>query len=263
MKTDLLFALRSLRRAPGFFFLAIATLGLGIASNTAIFSLFYQVLLRSLPVRQPEQLVVFHYDPPYLPGSASSDNNETVFSYPLYLQLRDSKSLQGLAVRSGGAVQMLVSGAAERGSAEVVSGNFFDLLGIHSQAGRLFSPSDDATPGASPVVVLSHDFWTRRFGAAASIVNQTVRLNGLPFTVVGIAPDGFRGVLAGNSPDVYVPISMWTVLNPGHEFLQRSQVSVPDHSRQPGARRLARACDRGIAAEVHSHGPRSTAAHQP
>jgi len=221
MKTDLLFALRSLRRAPGFFFLAVATLGLGIASNTAIFSLFYQVLLRSLPVRQPEQLVVFHYDPPYLPGNASSDNNETVFSYPLYLQLRDSRSLQGLAVRSGGPVQVLAGGAPERSSAEVVSGNFFDLLGIHTPIGRLLNPSDDATPGASPAVVLSHDFWVRRFGGVSSIVNQNIRLNGLPFTVVGIAPEGFRGVLAGNSPDVYVPISMWTVLNPGLEFYDK------------------------------------------
>ncbi len=221
MKTDLLFALRSLRRAPGFFFLAVATLGLGIASNTAIFSLFYQVLLRSLPVRQPEQLVVLHYDPPYLPGSASSDNNERVFSYPLYQQLRDSKSLQGLAVRSGFSVQVLAGGAPERGGAEVVSGNFFDVLGVSAQTGRLLSPSDDATIGTSPVAVLSHDFWVRRFGAAKSIVNQNIRLDGLPFTVIGIAPEGFRGVLAGSSPDVYVPISMWTVLNPGREFYDK------------------------------------------
>ena len=163
MKTDLLFALRSLRRAPAFFILAVATLGLGIAANTAIFSLYYQVLLRSLPVPQPQQLVVFHSDPPNLPGSSSSDNNETVFSYPLYLRMRETRSLQGLAVRSGAPLQMMIDGVAERGRGEVVSGNFFDVLGVRPRIGRLLSASDDTVRGGNPVAVLAHDFWTRRF----------------------------------------------------------------------------------------------------
>src|SRR5947208_2858619 len=136
MKTDLLFALRSLRRAPAFFCLAVATLGLGIAANTAIFSLFYQVLLRSLPVHQPERLVVFHSEPPNLPGRTSNDSNETVFSYALYKEMRGTRSLQGLAARSSTAVQMMVDGVAERGHAEIVSGNFFDVLGIQRSEER-------------------------------------------------------------------------------------------------------------------------------
>src|SRR5260370_1181891 len=112
MKADLRFALRSLRRAPAFFCLAVATLALGIAANTAIFSLFYQVLLRSLPVQQPELLVLFHSDRPNLPGRTSSDNGETVFSYALYREMRESKSLRGLAARSSTAVQMTVDGVA-------------------------------------------------------------------------------------------------------------------------------------------------------
>src|SRR6266567_4647810 len=200
MKSDLRFALRNLRRAPAFFCLAVASLGLGIAANTAIFSLFYQVLLRSLPVKQPEQLVLFHSDRPNMPGHSSSDNDETVFSYPLYLQMRESRSFQGVAARSSTAVQMMVDGVAERGHAEIVSGNFFDVLGIRARNGRLMSPSDDSVRGGNPVVVLSHEFWQRRFGGSAFVLNRTIQLNGLPFAVIGVSPEGFRGVLAGDSP---------------------------------------------------------------
>ena len=214
MKIDLLFALRSLRRTPGFFLLAIATLGLGIAANTAIFSLYYQVLLRSLPVRQPEQLVVLHSDPPNLPGSSSSDSNETVFSYPLYLRLHDSKTLQGLFARSSTSVQMMIDGAAQRGRAEVVSGNFFEVLGLRASMGRLLASSDDSVRGGNPVVVLAHDFWTQRFGANPATLNRTLLINGQPFSIIGIAPEGFRGVLAGDSPTIFLPISMRSTLSP-------------------------------------------------
>jgi putative ABC transport system permease protein len=221
MKADLRFALRSLRRAPAFFCLAVATLALGIAANTAIFSLFYQVLLRSLPVQQPEQLVLFHSDRPNLPGRTSSDNGETVFSYALYREMRESKSLQGLAARSSTAVQMMVDGVAELRHAEIVSGNFFDVLGIRASAGRLMSPSDDSVRGGNPVTVLSHEFWRRRFGGSGSVLNRTVQLNGQPFAIIGVAPEGFRGVLAGDSPDVFVPISMRAALNPDWDRYDR------------------------------------------
>src|SRR5258708_38165971 len=137
MKTDLRFALRSLRRAAAFFCLAVATLGLGIAANTAIFSLFYQVLLRSLPVQHPEQLVVFHSDRPNMPGRSSSDNGETVFSDPLYVQMRESRSLQALAARSSTAVQAMVSGVAGRLPAEICSGNVFYLIRLQLGSPRL------------------------------------------------------------------------------------------------------------------------------
>src|SRR5579872_2853703 len=215
MKTDLLFVFRSLRRAPAFFFLAVATLGLGIAANTAIFSLFYQVLLRSLPVQHPEQLVIFHSDPPNMSNSrTSSDNNETVFSYPMYLEMKKSQALAGLLARSSTAVQLMVDGAAERCRAEIVSGNFFDVLGVRPAAGRLMSQSDDSVRGGNPVTVLSHDFWVTRFGGSRSVVNRTVLLNGNPYTIIGVTPEGFRGVIAGNSRDLYVPISMRASLNP-------------------------------------------------
>ena len=215
MRTDLLFALRSLRKAPGFFLLAVATLGLGIAANTGIFSLFYQVLLRSLPVPDPERLVLLHYDKPELPGDGSNDTNETIFSYPFYVSMRDSRALAGLAARSSSPLQMTIDGATERTRAELVSGNFFSVLGLTPRLGRLFTGADDSIRGGNPVAVLAYDFWMRRFAGSTAVLNRTILLNREPFTVVGVAPEGFRGILAGVDRDLFVPVSMMAALNPG------------------------------------------------
>jgi predicted permease len=216
MTADIRYALRTLRRSPGFFAVAVATLALGIAANTAIFSLFYQVLLRTLPVREPERLVALHSDGPDLPGSTSSDNFETVFSYPLYLRLgQRCRAFSGLAARSSAAVQIGVEGSAERARAEVVSGNFFDVLGVRPSLGRLLSPADDSTRGGNPVAVLSFDFWTRHFGASPTALGQKILVNGISFTIAGVTPEDFRGVLSGSSPAVFVPISMKAALTPG------------------------------------------------
>jgi predicted permease len=212
---DLRFAFRSLRKSPGFFLLAVLTLGLGAAATTAIFSLFYQVLLRSLPVQQPERLVVLHAEGLDLPGNTSKDNYENVFSYPFYLSLRDhAKGFQGLAVRVGDSVQLEAHGQADRSDTELVSGNFFDVLGVHPAAGRLLSPSDDIAGKPNPVAVLSYDFWTRRFGNQASVVSQSLTLDGSLFTIVGVAPEGFRGIHSGNSPDLFLPVTARGLLEP-------------------------------------------------
>lgn len=214
MLQDALYILRSLRRQPGFFAVAICTLTLGIASTTAVFSLFYQILLRTLPVPAPRELVVFHADNHDLPGGASSDNAETVFSYPMYRRLRDSAPhWQGIASRSSLTAQLSASGTAERAQVEVVSGNFFETLRMKAFAGRLLSTSDDAVRGASPVVVLSHGLFMRRFGAKNDVIGAKITLNGQPFDVIGVAPERFHGVLGGDSPDVYIPISMRHALN--------------------------------------------------
>jgi len=223
MKSDLRFAFRALRRSPAFFGLAIATLGLGIAANTAIFSLFYQVLLRSIPARDPQSLVILHSDPPNLPnGGTSSDNFETVFSYPMYLRLRDSsKSFEGLAARAGMAVQITAEGPAERARAEVTTGNFFEVLGVQPAIGRLFTAADDSIRGGNPVTVLAFDFWQRRFASNPGVINRTVRMNGLPFVAIGVAPQHFRSLIAGDSPDLFVPISMRASLTPGWDWLDK------------------------------------------
>lgn len=216
---DLQFAFRLLRRAPGFFLLATLTLGLGIAANTSIFSLFYQVLLRSLPVPEPQRLVVLHSDAASLPGSMSSDNQETVFSYPLYARVRDSAhSFQGVVARSRNTVQIGLEGGAERGIAEVVSGNFFEVLGLRPQLGRLLGSADDTVRGGNPVAVVSYEFWVRKLGASPAVLNQKITLNGQSFTVVGVTPAEFHGVLSGERPDLFVPISMKGALVPGWNY---------------------------------------------
>jgi predicted permease len=213
---DLRFAVRTLLKNPGFFALAVFTLGLGISANTAIFSLFYQVLLRSLPVPEPGRLVVMHAEGFGLPGSRSADNSETVFSYPLYRGLRDGlHSFQGIAARAGAPVQLEWNGEAERLGAETVTGNFFQVLGVRPGIGRLLVPSDDIVGRANPVAVLSFDYWTKRFGAQSSVLNRTVTLNGNLFTIVGVTPEGFRGVMSGDSPDLFLPIAMSSALMPG------------------------------------------------
>jgi predicted permease len=223
---DLRYAFRNLLRSPGFLFLAITTLGLGISANTAIFSLFYQVLLRSLPVADPGRLVIFHAEKLGMPGRNSSDNYETVFSYPMYRSLRDgAHSFQGIAARSGADGQLVDNGTAERVQAELVSGNFFEVLGLPPQVGRLLVPSDDRLGAGNPVMVLSFGYWTRRFGANPAVINRTVTFNQKVFTIVGVAPEGFRGVMSGNSLDVYVPLTMLPEIDPGWKNLDRPSMS--------------------------------------
>ena len=212
---DIAYALRTLRKSPGFFLLAVLTLGLGISANTAIFSLFYQVLLRSLPIADPASLVAFHAEDFHMQGNNSSDNYETVFSYPLYLALRDAGHFfRGIAIRSGGSAQVMTNGTAERVQTEIVSGNLFEVLGLQPRVGRLLSASDDREGAGNPVAVLSFNYWTKRFGASTACLNQTIAINGKIFTIVGIAPEGFRGVLSGNSPDLYLPVTMLASIDP-------------------------------------------------
>ena len=208
MWKDFVYSLRSLLRNPLFTVAAVASLALGIGANTAIFSLLDQVVLRSLPVRDPESLVVLHTD--YrAQGRSSSDNNESVFSYPLYRDLRASDAaFSGILARSGAGVRLAWKGNTEAASAELVSGNYFETLGIGAAIGRTLVPSDEGAAGSNPVVVLSHAYWSSQFGADAAILNQTVALNGQPFVVVGIADARFHGLMQGNSPDLFVPLTM-------------------------------------------------------
>jgi len=223
---DLRYAFRNLAKSPGFLLLAVTTLGLGISANTAIFSLFYQVLLRSLPVPEPERLAVFHVEKLDMPGRNSNDNYETVFSYPMYRALRDgAHSFQGIAIRSSESAQLLGDGAAERVSAEIVSGNFFQVLGLTPQVGRLLTPSDDQPGAGNPVIVLSYAYWMKRFGGNTSVAGKTVTLNQKIFTIAGVAPEGFRGILSGSSLDLYVPLSFLPVLDPGWKNLDKPNMS--------------------------------------
>ncbi len=214
MGHDFRFALRTLRRGPLFGAVAVLSLALGIGANASIFSLLEQVLYRSLPVRDPRALVVFHADD-HSSGTRSSDNSQTVFSYPMYQDLRDrAQALSGVAARAGAPVSVSWNGQTERARAEIVSGNLFEVLGVSAAIGRTLTAEDDGAPGAHPVVMLSHDYWVRRFAADPGVLNQKVAINGHPMVVVGVAPERFRGVLSGEDPEVLAPIAMKRELTP-------------------------------------------------
>ena len=202
---NLRYALRTLGRNPGFAVLAILTLGLGIGVNVAIFSIVDAVLFRPLAVRDPGSLVrVYATD---VEGVELSNS-----SYPVFGDYRDAAtSFSGIAAYDEGEPFHLSTdrgGGAERITGALVSGTFFELLGARPARGRLLSPADDRVPGAHPVAVISHRLWRTRFDSARETVGETVRLNGHPFTIVGIAQPSFTGVSLDVLPDIWVPLAM-------------------------------------------------------
>src|ERR1700761_7539839 len=215
---DLRFALRQMRRSPGFVVTAVLTLALGVGANTAVYSLLDQALLRSLPVSKPEQLVVLS-----APGKAWSGHSgdhgageEKSFSYPMYRDLRDqAKVFDGLVATSPAPVGITHDRTSEMGDAEVVSGNYFSMLGVGPAMGRLLSQTDDRAPGSNPVVVLSHHYWTTHMGADPNVAGKTIALNGHSFEVIGVAPENFQSAVWGQTPDLYVPMSMLDTVIPG------------------------------------------------
>ena len=204
MFQDLRFGVRMLLKHKAFTFVAVLSLALGIGANTSIFSLLDALLLKPLPVKQPEQLVAVNAATPSQPGRSFSS-----FSYPLFREIRERNTVfSDMFARSGFQVSMSASGQTERVRGEVVSGNFFSVLGLNPQLGRLLTEADDQTPGAHPVAVLSFNFWQRRFGADPNIVGKTIYLNNYPFTIIGVAPQGFYSVEVGDAPDVRIPVTM-------------------------------------------------------
>ncbi|MGE5645227.1 MAG: ABC transporter permease [Acidobacteriota bacterium] len=217
--TDLRSALRSFRRSPAFAASAVACLALGIGANTAIFSLLDQVLLRSLPVSDPERLVMFHHEGQD-PGSASADNYEAVYSYPTYKAMRDRNTVfSGVIARAGGAATVTEPSGASRAGVDMVTGNFFETLGVRAALGRVLTPSDDVVPGGHPVAVLSYGYWQSHFGGDPAALNRKILVNGNPFTIIGVADQRFRGVLSGRSPDLFVPVTMLRQIHPEWNYL--------------------------------------------
>jgi len=204
------YAFRQLRRSPGFTITVIFTLALGIGANTAIFTLFDQVLLRMLPVQKPQELVRFEWSGSFR-GMGSSFGGEITnyFSYPMYKDLRDKNQVfSGVlaAVRTGVGVSW--HNQAQNEDAEMVSGNYFQVLGVRPAIGRLLAPQDDTQKNANPVAVLSYNYWSRRFAMARDVVGQTILVNGHTFTVIGVAAPGFDSAIGGYRPALFVPISM-------------------------------------------------------
>src|SRR5438034_8986575 len=220
------FALRTLLKDRGFAAVAILTLALGIGANTAVYSLTDQILLRRLPVRNPDELVILRMPGPKS-GTTWSDIDEGAqsFSYPFYQDLRDRNPVfGGLLARFAISLSVSGEGRTERADGELVSGNYFEVLGVRPALGRLLGPDDAAQPGGAAVAGLSHGYWTRRFGASPAILNRSLVINGHAMTVVGVASAPFRGVQLGQTPDLFLPITLKAQMTPNWDGLNDRKV---------------------------------------
>lgn len=213
---DIRYGFRMLLKDAGFTLVAVLTLGLGIGANSGIFSVMSQVLLERLPVPRPSELVLL-YAPGPRRGHVSSDEGDgsESFSYPMYRDLRDRMDVfAGLAAKADFPVSVTYQGNTERAASDIVSGNYFETLGVRSALGRLLLPSDTVAEGGNAVVVLGNGYWKKRFGADPRVLNQSVQVNNQLMTVVGVLQPGFDGIQLGRVPDVYLPITMKPLITP-------------------------------------------------
>jgi predicted permease len=215
---DLRFGFRQSLNKPGFTLIAVITLAMGIGANTAIFSLIDAALLKSLPVKDPQQLVVF--------SIVGIGGSQDTFNYPLIERFNQAnRSFTGIIVSNHG--ERMRMSTAEPGSSqnesvqgEQVSGNYFSVLGVGAVVGRTLSEADDSRSEPQPVAVISHDFWRRRFGADPGVVGRKITLNDFSFVIVGVMPEGFRGTEPGGQTDLWWPIRMKPQVFPGDRSLE-------------------------------------------
>jgi predicted permease len=218
IRQDLKYGIRQLRLNPGFTLAAILSLALGIGANTAIFTLFDQIVLRLLPVHNPRELVQLRVDGGRV-GSQSGDGRHT-FSHPAYLALRDRNTVfSGLTGQLVQSASLVGEDRSEMIRVGMVAGNFFNVLGVQPYLGRLLTPDDDRTKLGHPVAVLQYDFWQKRFAGNREIVGSSIRLNGSAFTVIGVSAPGFEGTDVGLQTQVWTPVMMKPVITPNWDSL--------------------------------------------
>ena len=211
---DIRYSLRLLAKRPGFTAIAVITLALGIGANTAIFSLVNTVLLRPFPVTRPDQL--------YTLSVTGKDDSIQAFSYPSYIDFRDrNEVLAGLFASRMAPMSLSRSGNNERLWGYLVSGNYFEVLGVGAIQGRTLTPDDDRARLASPVAVLSFACWKGRFGADPAAVGQDILINGHSFKIIGVTPEGFKGTEMIYTPEIWVPMMMQEWIEPGNPWLER------------------------------------------
>ncbi|HTU34478.1 MAG TPA: ABC transporter permease [Candidatus Acidoferrum sp.] len=224
---DIRYGLRGLRNNPGFTAVAVFSLALGIGANVAIFTLAQEVLLEKLHVPRPDELRmlnwaagkgnVIHSTWGQYNKLPNGDSTSSSFAYPVYQQLRKSNTVLGdlFAFKPLSRITSTVNGEPEIVQGQLVSGNYYQELGVVPHLGRPIEPADDATIGAGAVAVISDGYWTRRFGRSPEVIGKTISLNGIPFTIVGVNPRGFTGAhQAQVSPEVFVPFSIQPVAFP-------------------------------------------------
>jgi predicted permease len=214
---DLSYAARALRQNPLFTIVATLSLAIGIGANAAIFTLLDQLLLRPLPLPDPYSLVQLE-----LPGPRQGEHwGDKTVSNPMYHDVRTgAPSIESVAAQYSGPASLSTGDRSQIVNAILVSGNWFDTLGVKTALGRPIQPEDDRTVDAHPVVVLSHAFWQRRFGSDRNIIDKKILLNGKPMTVLGVAQPGFRGTNILEPPDVYLPLAMQRMLMPNSARLE-------------------------------------------
>jgi predicted permease len=204
---DVRYAVRGLRKAPGFTFVAALTLGLGIGATTAIFNLLEAVILRPLPVRNPEELVLVRAGGLYPVFRAFQQHTD------MFVDVFATSGVDPLDVE-------IQNGVRERAQVSLVSGSYFSTLGVGASSGRVFTAADDVTPGAHPVAVASDGYWRRRFGRDAATLSRVIRINDTPITIIGVAPPTFFGEQVGVAPDLWVPLTMYGHVVPGRNLLE-------------------------------------------
>lgn len=211
--SDVRYGLRNFVKRPGFTAIAVVTLALGIGANTAIFSLINTVLLRPLPVPHPEQLTEVY-------GTVHNGADYTIQSYLNYKDYRDRNDVfSGLIAYRFAPMSISQESRNERVWGYLVSGNYFEVLGVQPFLGRYFTAEEDKTPGTYPFAVISYGCWQKRFASDRSIVGQTLTLNSHAFTVIGVAPQGFIGTEVAYAPEIFVPLTMAHEVEPGSNWL--------------------------------------------
>lgn len=209
---DVRFGFRRLLKSPGFSLVAILSLALGIGANTAIFSLVNLVLFRPLPVTNPEQIVAV--------SASGKDGSFTAHSYPNYIDLRDhSEVMSGLVAYRFSPMSLSRNGNNEKVWGYLVSGNYFDVLGVQPAVGRTFLPEEDKTRLSHPVAIISHSFWQKRFGGDRNVVDSDLLINGKKFKVIGVAPAGFKGTEVIYTPEIFVPFAMQKWIEPENDYM--------------------------------------------
>jgi predicted permease len=212
---DIRFGFRQLMKQPGFAVLAITSMALGIGANTSIFSLVDTALLRPLAVKEPSRLMELY-------GTINNGAEWSLQSYPNYKDYRDRNTVfSGLFIYRVVVSGLTVNNTSQRVWGYLVSGNYFDVLGVKPMLGRAFLPEEDQTADSHPVAVISYNCWQRRFAGDPEIVGKSVEFNSRPFTIIGVAPKGFIGTEVAYDPEMFIPVMMAKTIEPGSTWLER------------------------------------------
>ena len=212
--SDFRYSIRSLLKSPGLTVAAVLSLGLGIGANTTIFTWVQAVLFRPIPMAANPSTI-------RIAAMENRDGQSRSWSYPNYQDFRDRATLIDVVAQDDQTFSFAVDDTAERTWGALVSGNYFQVMGLRAAAGRLFTPQDDVTPGGHPVVVISHAYWQRRFSGDPAIVGKSATINNAPMTIVGVTPEGFIGSFLGVSSSAWVPMAMQREMMGGDRMAQR------------------------------------------